>query len=100
IGDDLVTGVQTCALPIWRRRYAILTVGEESERKRMSRVTKLVVLSVSVIILCYVGLGYVLGKTGDDKTYRSLTVFSEVLQHIQRSEERRVGKVIDLSYCR
>jgi len=36
----------------------------------MSRVTKLVVLSVSVIILCYVDLGYVLGKTGDDKTYR------------------------------
>src|SRR2546422_1729699 len=50
----------------------------------MSRVTKLVVLSISVIVLCYVGLGYVLGKTGDDKTSHSLTVFSEVLQHIQR----------------
>ncbi|PYU34592.1 MAG: peptidase S41 [Acidobacteria bacterium] len=50
----------------------------------MSRVTKLVVLSISVIVLCYVGLGYVLGKTGDDKTYHSLTVFSEVLQHIQQ----------------
>ncbi len=50
----------------------------------MSRVTKVVVLSVSVIVLCYVGLGYVLGKTGDDRTYRSLTVFSEVLQHIQQ----------------
>ena len=29
------------------------------------------------------GLGYVLGKTNDDKSYRSLSVFGEVLQHIQ-----------------
>jgi carboxyl-terminal processing protease len=50
----------------------------------MSRVAKLVVLSLSVVVLCYVGLGYVLGKTTDDRTYRSLTVYSEVLQHIQQ----------------
>src|SRR6202163_1680465 len=31
----------------------------------------------------YVGLGYVLGKTTDDKSYRQLSVFREVLQHIQ-----------------
>ena len=50
----------------------------------MSRLTKLVVLSLSFLILSYVALGYVLGKTADDKTYRSLTVYSEVLQHIQQ----------------
>jgi carboxyl-terminal processing protease len=50
----------------------------------MSRVAKLVVIGLSVLVLCYVGLGYVLGKTGEDKAYRSLTVFGEVLQHIQQ----------------
>ncbi|MBI3669922.1 MAG: PDZ domain-containing protein [Acidobacteria bacterium] len=50
----------------------------------MSRLAKLVVITLSVLVLCYVGLGYVLGKTGEDKTYRSLTVFGEVLQHIQQ----------------
>jgi len=34
-------------------------------------------------VFLYVGLGYVLGKTNDDKSYRSLGVFGEVMQHIQ-----------------
>jgi carboxyl-terminal processing protease len=50
----------------------------------MSRLAKLMVISLSVLVLSYVALGYVLGKTNDDKTYRSLTVFGEVLQHIQQ----------------
>jgi carboxyl-terminal processing protease len=50
----------------------------------MSRLAKLIVISLSVLVLSYVALGYVLGKTNDDKTYRSLTVFGEVLQHIQQ----------------
>jgi len=50
----------------------------------MSRAAKAVVLSLSVLVIGYVALGYVLGKTTDDKTYRSLTVYSEVLQHIQQ----------------
>jgi carboxyl-terminal processing protease len=51
----------------------------------MSRVARFVVLGLSLLVILYVGLGYVLGQTGgdDDKTYRSLTVYSEVLQHIQ-----------------
>ena len=61
----------------------------------MSRAAKLVVLSLSVLVLCYVGLGYVLGKTTDDRTYRSLAVYSEVLQHIQQDyvEEPNLQKV-------
>ena len=50
----------------------------------MGRLPKVIVLTLSLLVVCYVGLGYVLGKTGDDKTYRSLTVFAEVLQHIQQ----------------
>lgn len=48
----------------------------------MSRLAKKIVLSLSVLVFAYVAIGYVLGKTASDKTYRSLTVFSEVLEHI------------------
>jgi len=37
-----------------------------------------------VVIFCYAGLGHVLGRTPDDKAYKSLTVYSEVLQKIQQ----------------
>ncbi|HVA94720.1 MAG TPA: S41 family peptidase [Candidatus Dormibacteraeota bacterium] len=49
----------------------------------MSRLARISVVTLSVIVFLYVGLGYVLGKTNDDKSYRSLGVFGEVLQHIQ-----------------
>jgi carboxyl-terminal processing protease len=49
----------------------------------MSRVARISVVTLSVVVFLYVGLGYVLGKTTDDKSYRSLSVFGEVLQHIQ-----------------
>ena len=50
----------------------------------MSRVVKFAVVSLSVFIVGYVGLGYVLGQTSDDRAYRALTVYSEVLQRIQQ----------------
>jgi carboxyl-terminal processing protease len=49
----------------------------------MNRLARITVVTLSVIIFLYVGLGYLLGKTNDDKSYRSLSVFGEVLQHIQ-----------------
>ena len=49
----------------------------------MSRLARICVVTLSVVVFLYVGLGYVLGKTTDDKSYRSLSVFGEVLQHIQ-----------------
>jgi carboxyl-terminal processing protease len=49
----------------------------------MSRLAKASVVALSVVVFLYVGLGYVLGKTTDDKSYRSLSVFGEVLQHVQ-----------------
>ena len=49
----------------------------------MSRLARISVVTLSVVVFLYVGLGYVLGKSNDDKSYRSLSVFGEVLQHIQ-----------------
>jgi carboxyl-terminal processing protease len=50
----------------------------------MNRTARIGVLCVSVIIFCYAGIGHVLGRTPDDKAYKSLTVYSEVLQKIQQ----------------
>jgi carboxyl-terminal processing protease len=49
----------------------------------MSRLARISVVALSILVFLYVGLGFVLGKTNDDKSYRSLSVFGEVLQHIQ-----------------
>src|SRR5215472_379069 len=49
----------------------------------MTRLARISIVTLSVVVFLYVGLGYVLGKTTDDKSYRSLSVFGEVLQHIQ-----------------
>ena len=49
----------------------------------MSRLARISIVTISVVVFLYVGLGYVLGKTTDDKSYRSLSVYGEVLQHIQ-----------------
>jgi carboxyl-terminal processing protease len=49
----------------------------------MNRTARIGVLSISVAIFCYAGIGHVLGRTPDDKAYKSLTVFGEVLQKIQ-----------------
>ena len=50
----------------------------------MNRAARIGLLCVSVVIFCYAGLGHVLGRTPDDKAYKSLTVYSEVLQKIQQ----------------
>lgn len=50
----------------------------------MNRLAKIGLISLSVVIFCYAALGHVLGKTGDEKTYRALTVYGEVLQKIQQ----------------
>jgi carboxyl-terminal processing protease len=50
----------------------------------MNRAARIGILSVSVVIFCYAGLGHVLGHATDDKAYKSLTVYGEVLQKIQQ----------------
>lgn len=50
----------------------------------MNRTTRIAILVVSVLVFCYAGLGHVLGQTHDERAYKSLTVYSEVLQKIQQ----------------
>lgn len=52
----------------------------------MSRLIKSVVIILSVVVVAYAGLGYLLmGQSrSDEKAYRSLSVYSQVLQHIQQ----------------
>jgi carboxyl-terminal processing protease len=49
----------------------------------MNRKARFGILAVSLVIFGYAGIGHVLGRTPDDKAYKSLTVFGEVLQKIQ-----------------
>jgi carboxyl-terminal processing protease len=50
----------------------------------MSSLTKKIVILLSVVVFAYITTGYVLGRSSDDKAFRALTVYSEVLAHIQR----------------
>ena len=50
----------------------------------MSPLARKIIVALSVIVFAYVTAGYVLGRSSDDKAYRALTVYSEVLGHIQR----------------
>ena len=59
--------------------------GEGTERDRvMSPLARKIIVALSVIVFAYVTAGYVLGRSSDDKAFRALTVYSEVLEHIQR----------------
>jgi carboxyl-terminal processing protease len=50
----------------------------------MGRTIRIAVFSLSVLVLGYVTFGYVFGQTKQDKPYQSLTVYGEVLDHIQQ----------------
>lgn len=49
----------------------------------MNRLARVGVVAASVVIMCYAGIGYVMGRTPDDRAYKSLAVYGEVLQKIQ-----------------
>lgn len=50
----------------------------------MSSVTRNIVIVLSAVVFGFVAVGYVRGRSSDDKAFRALTVYSEVLEHIQR----------------
>src|SRR5215469_17813407 len=50
----------------------------------MNRTTRIAILAISVAVFCYAGLGHVLGQTHEERAYKSLTVYGEVLQKIQQ----------------
>jgi carboxyl-terminal processing protease len=50
----------------------------------MNRTARIAILAISVVVFCYAGLGHVLGQTHEERAYKSLTVYSEVLQKVQQ----------------
>ena len=50
----------------------------------MNRFARFSILGVSILVFGWVGLGHVLGRSTDNKAYKSLVVYSEVLQKIQQ----------------
>lgn len=50
----------------------------------MNRFARFGILAVSVVVVGWVGIGHVLGRTTNDKTYKSLIVYGEVLQKVQQ----------------
>jgi carboxyl-terminal processing protease len=50
----------------------------------MNRATRILVLALSSLVLLYAGLGFALVRSSQDGTYRSLGVFSEVLQRVEQ----------------
>src|ERR1700678_4395040 len=50
----------------------------------MNSLTKKIVIGVSVLVIAYVAAGYMLGKSSNAHAFGALTVYSEVLDHIQR----------------
>jgi len=50
----------------------------------MNRFARYSILTVSMLIVGWVGIGHVLGRSANDKAYKSLVVYSEVLQKIQQ----------------
>jgi carboxyl-terminal processing protease len=49
----------------------------------MSSLARKIVVSLSVLVIAYVATGYVMGRSSDDKAFRALTVYNEVLDKIQ-----------------
>src|SRR5271154_6071720 len=61
----------------------------------MNSFTKKTLVVVSAGIFVYVTAGYVLGKSQDNSSFRALTVYSEVLNYVQRDyvDEPNIGQV-------
>jgi carboxyl-terminal processing protease len=61
----------------------------------MNRATRILVLALSTLVALYAGIGYALARTSQDNTYRSLGVYSEVLQRVQQDyvEEPNIRQV-------
>jgi carboxyl-terminal processing protease len=50
----------------------------------MSSITRKIVVVLSLVVFAFVAVGYVLGRSSDDRAFRALTVYSEVLEYVQR----------------
>jgi carboxyl-terminal processing protease len=50
----------------------------------MTSLTKKIVVVASIVVFGFVAVGYVRGRSSDDKAYRALAVYGEVLDRVQR----------------
>ena len=50
----------------------------------MSSLSKKIVIILSVAVFAFVAVGYLRGHSTDDKAFRALTVYGEVLDKVQR----------------
>lgn len=50
----------------------------------MSSLAKKIVITLSILVFAYVATGYVRARSSNDQAFRALTVYSEVLNHVQR----------------
>jgi carboxyl-terminal processing protease len=66
-----------------RRRGSVKRPWDDEKENRMSSLARKIVVALSVLVIAYVATGYVMGRSSDDKAYRALTVYSEVLDKIQ-----------------
>src|SRR5207249_5751610 len=85
IRDRNVTGVQTCALPIWA--WAGFTTHDRNRCQVMARITALIYNWWTI----YMRLG-IPGKHAEAITSRPLALHGIARRTRHRSEERRVGK--------
>src|ERR1700722_3609961 len=85
--------IWTTSTQVNRRRWPGPMYNEGSPRRGarqpgkgsgMSSLTKKIVVVLSVIVFGFVSVGYVRGRSSDDKAFRALTVYGEVLDRIQR----------------
>lgn len=51
----------------------------------MNRATRILVVTLSAVVLLYAGFGYALARSSGEDTYRALGVYSEVLQRIEEN---------------
>jgi carboxyl-terminal processing protease len=69
---------------VLRRRRGGANLTGAGKGTGMSSVTRNIVIVLSAVVFGFVAVGYVRGRSSDDKAYKALTVYGEVLDHIQR----------------
>src|SRR5207244_9302082 len=88
IRDDLVTGVQTCALPIWTRMMR-----STGARFRVCARVLMTSLAANNILPLRIGdIMRVFTYAGNLGAAPSVILSTVILEKLLRSEERRVGK--------
>ena len=61
----------------------------------MSPLSKKIVIILSLVVIAFVATGYVRARSNDEKAYRALTVYSEVLDKVQNDyvDDPNIGQV-------